>query len=316
MGSRILIDSLEADKQSYEDAKTLLISAFASPELRKSSCIKKLCLLKLKDGDDPFAFISKVKMLCESVKSLEIGPDDFLTYFVWGGLNDSFRSILSQITFKNRPSIHEILDKFFIANERYNQTLKTGSKQFKGKAHSERSSNTLAVNIKADKNLRCVLCFDLADTDHEHHIYKCPNFSDPKSKIERIKTLKGCIKCGKLNHQSEECKYRFQRKCRFCSQWHFDYICLKPVKDASNKLKDKEKISSSGVAVLKSETSDTVLSTFAFKLGSHDYRALKDTGSQSSFVTERLASKFNLKTLEKNLVLTIKGFIRSIFHRF
>ena len=86
--AKTLLSSLEADKQSYKDAKDLLVSAFASPENLKFNSINKLSNLRLGYGDDPFEFISKVKMLSESVNYLKMSNDDFLQFFVWRGLNE------------------------------------------------------------------------------------------------------------------------------------------------------------------------------------------------------------------------------------
>ena len=46
-----------------------------------------------------------------------------------------------------------------------------------------------------------------------------------KLKIEKLNQLSRCIKCGNLNHQSPQCKFKFQRKCKTCSKWHFDFLC-------------------------------------------------------------------------------------------
>ena len=71
-----MLDSLEADKQKYKDAKDLLISAFASVELRKYSTVKKLTELRLSEGDDPFIFISNLRTLLVSVQTLNINADE------------------------------------------------------------------------------------------------------------------------------------------------------------------------------------------------------------------------------------------------
>ena len=110
--AKILLWSLEADKQTYKDAKELLITAFASEETRKLTTIRKLTSLKLNPGDDPFTFISRLRTLCESVKVLKITSDDFLQYFAWSGLDENFKKELVQITTKIHPSIKEILDNF------------------------------------------------------------------------------------------------------------------------------------------------------------------------------------------------------------
>ena len=115
--AKILLNSLEADKQSFKDAKDLLISAFASVETRKFCAIRQLTELKLNKGDDPFVFISQLRNICESAKVLNLASDDFLQYFAWSGLEEKFKRELVQITGKTHPSIQDILDKFFIACE-------------------------------------------------------------------------------------------------------------------------------------------------------------------------------------------------------
>ena len=119
-----LLNALEADKQSFDEAKKLLIAAFASPELHMFNTINRLTKLKLGIQDDPFEFISKVKMLAESVHCLDIKTDDFLQYFAWNNINEKFKAHLVQITAKTRPSFQEIVDNFFVANERYANSLK------------------------------------------------------------------------------------------------------------------------------------------------------------------------------------------------
>ena len=38
------------------------------------------------------------------------------------------------------------------------------------------------------------------------------NFPDPKSKVERLRLLKGCLKCTKLNHEDSGCKFHFHKR--------------------------------------------------------------------------------------------------------
>ena len=81
--AKTLLSSLQADKQSYKDAKDLLVAAFASPGNLKFISINKLSNLCLGYGNDPFEFISRVKMLSESVNSL-VSNDDFLQFVLYG----------------------------------------------------------------------------------------------------------------------------------------------------------------------------------------------------------------------------------------
>ena len=297
--AKTLINSLEADKQSFEEAKKLLLNAFASPEIRKFSAIKRLTELRLNYDDDPFEFISKLKMLAESVDSLKIKSEDFLQYFAWSGLNQDFKSQLVQITTKNRPSFKEIIDNFFCANERYanDQKFKSNKRVHKGNEHS---TSSLGVDVKPKGKIsgqKCNLCADGSDAD-THPTFKCSRYLTSADKIERLKNLKGCVKCANLGHDVNQCKFRFKRKCVHCRKWHFDFLC--PRFSASNGPKAKgegnnavKTETNSGIVVLPCLSNDAVLPTFSFTTGEKGkmLRGLKDTGSQSSFITEKVVTE-------------------------
>ena len=67
---------------------------------------------------------------------------------------------------------------------------------------------------------------------------------------------------------------------------------------------------SSGIAVLPNVTADSALPTFTFCIGSHGelYRGLRDTGSQNTFISSKLANLFNFKVVISNVKLTINEF--------
>ena len=77
----VLMDSLESDKLSYDSAKVLLESVFASTPVRVFNTIKQISQMNLSSHQDPFEYISKMRKLTESVKLLKIVADPFLQYF-------------------------------------------------------------------------------------------------------------------------------------------------------------------------------------------------------------------------------------------
>ena len=98
---KCLLDSVEADKLKYKDAKDLLLSAFASVELRKYSAVKKLTELSLSDRDDPFIFISNLRTLLVSVQTLDINAEEFMKYFAWNGLNEILKRTLYKLLIRH-----------------------------------------------------------------------------------------------------------------------------------------------------------------------------------------------------------------------
>ena len=142
--ARLLLDSLELDKQTYSEAKKLLVSAFASPETRRTNTIKNLLDLRLQDKDDPYAFISKLRAIKESVDTLNIDAYEFLRYFCWQALNDEFKKHFIQITGKTTPSLDEILNNYFTACDRYETYRK---QNVKSSAASKQNTANYAVKL-------------------------------------------------------------------------------------------------------------------------------------------------------------------------
>ena len=68
----VLVNSLETDKQGYSHAKELLLKALASDDTRRFNVLRQLTKLKLSSGSEPFEFISKVRLITESFKKLNI----------------------------------------------------------------------------------------------------------------------------------------------------------------------------------------------------------------------------------------------------
>ena len=329
--AKTLLSSLEADKQTYNDAKQLLITAFASEETRKLSTIKELTSLRLNPEDDPFTYISRLRTICESVKVLKITSDDFLQYFAWLGLDENFKKELVQITTKTRPSIKEILDNFFVSCERYENAKKLHMKPSKNANTSSKfptenkTSFAIKVNsVKSNAIKNCSICSRIEGKDVMHAIYKCSKFPTPQQKLDKLKSLNGCTKCGNFSHYTDKCTFRFKKKCYHCSGWHFSFLCIKapsfsrtdreavhsqPNRESAASVSDKADITS-GVVVFPNLGNDSVLPTFTFRISGHEsvFRGLKDSGSQSSFISRRLYDLHRFETLKDDVSLSVTGF--------
>ena len=313
--AKILLNSLEAHKQSFKDAKNLLISAFASVETRKFCAIRQLTEIKLNKGDDPFVFISQLRNICESAKVLKLASDDFLQYSAWSGLEGNFKKELVQITGKTHPSIQDILDKYFIACERYDNSRKVKSCPSNDPKSSSDKTTSLAIKVKPDQKgfYSCPLCSEDCGKDADHVLHKCKKFATKKSELDKLKALNGCQKCGSIKHPTAKCRFKFRRRCVHCSQWHFDFLCGKnsPSEgNSSNEVSEQVTRTNSGVAVLPAVSGHSVLPTFTFNIPGKSklYRCIKDSGSQNTFISEKLCKLNNFKTVKENLTLTVNGF--------
>ena len=326
-----LLSSLEADKQHYKDAKDLLILAFASVDARKNSTISKLTNLYLKEGNDPFLFISSLRTICESIKMLSIDSDEFVRYFAWKGLNDRFRRHLVQITAKTHPSLNDIMSNFFVACERYDTDACSSSSKADLSSHKVTESKfhrtkekAVAFAVKAEVHdskkkfsPTCSLCSKVGNADSSHFIHKCVKFPSPSDKVKLLESKGGCVKCAQFSHVSNNCHFRFKKHCFNCNNWHMNYLCTsKSTGDKKSNPPDAERSGSSsppvnsGVATLPNSSSCSILPTFSFCInGSSDvYRGLQDSGSQSTFITNKLVLLHKLNIVQSNVKLTVNGF--------
>ena len=329
----ILIDSLESNKQSYDCAVALLKSAFDSRSIQVSNTIKQLSQMKLTYNQDPFEYISMMRKITEAVDLHKITSKEFLNYFFWSGLNDLFKEELVKITNKTHPSLDDINDHFFTASERYRDLqvkLKNRkSKQFKGndKIKPEQVNMAIAVESKqkeikdegkvVDHKVRlCILCM-ATNEGVDHPIYRCPVFADPISKLKKLAELKGCTKCGQINHIESKCNFRFKKKCN-CGNWHFNFLCAKvkgknEIPSHSNLAKDNSSVLNTNSNIidcfLNVGNSDSILPTFSCIANNrYQIRGLKDEGSQCNFIVESLAKELDLETVTDNVLVKVHGF--------
>ena len=194
-------------------------------------------------GDDPFVFISQLRNICESAMVLKLASDDFLQYFAWSGLEENFKKERIQITGKTHPSIQDILDKFFIACERYDNSCKVKYCPSNDPKSSSDKTTSLAIKVKPDQKgfYSCPLCSEDCGKDADHVLHKCKKFATKKSK------------CGSIKHPTAKCRFKFKRRCVHCSQWHFDFLCGKnsPSEgNSSNEVSKQVTRTNSGDAVL------------------------------------------------------------------
>ena len=329
-----LINSLSVKEQAFDKAKSLLEKAFASPEIRKFNTIKDLVNLKLNNSDDPYDYFSKISCLIDNVNSLKIASSDFLQYFCWNGLNSNFQSHLIQITNNSKPPLEEIVDNFFEACNRY-KVIKSKTVNSETVSTDATSLATKVSTSTPNKTFKCSLC-KREGKDDNHPLFKCNVFFDSELKVNKLKALNGCLKCGVLSHVTDSCNYKLRSRCKHCSQWHMSYLCLKvskpnddnfkektknvPPKSETKKTESKTKNVKESVQETNSKitvitealrTSDcdsqSILPTFTSVVNNVNIRILKDGGCQNNLINDKLANDLNLVTIKDSVKLTVKG---------
>ena len=333
-----LIDSLDPDRHTYDEARNLLMTALASRPIQVSNIIKQLSSLKLAYGSEPFKYMGEMRKITQAIDSLNITVDDIKQYFFLNGLNETFRAQLILVTNNSRPSLAEIMDKFYEANERYLHLQSAKKSKLEINSSNNKSVSSMAVNLpkvvptsKSNPFDTCPLC-----CDSSHGIHRCQTYRTPSEKVKILQKLGLCTLCANP-HLSDNCTWHFKNNCRHCNARHYSFLCLKlnPAGKVQTKIgvskadcaapksnkkpgasstegnssKIKVETKSNLVAAFSGQTKvdsyASVLGTFTCRdIAQRNLRGLWDCGSQSSFISEQCLSRLQYDVIDEvNLVV-------------
>ncbi len=338
--AKTLLSTIKVTDMTFTKAKDLLNEAYCDKLEQQFAIIRKMSKLQMTVYDDPYNWICQSRVLKDQIESLNITTDLILQYFLWEGLNDNFKSQYVNITNVSKPSLTQLLDNAFEANRRYAAFGNKGIHDTKLNA-AKTTGQIVSLATKVNKPLfqskpfipyfnRCSLCkYDGLRDSVDHKLNKCTIYPDPKDKIEKLKTIDGCTKCGYGNHIAVDCRYKFKNTCIICHQSHYSFLCTNkssgdqtPKTELNKNLNFKKENKNKKfrnttnqliqLAVQNTAFEKVILPTFSVNIRgekkSVPIRGLFDTASQSSFVTQDIADKLNLKVIERNICVTIYGF--------
>ena len=329
-----IIKSLEVGRQTYEDAKDLLQKAFANITAQQYRTLKQLSELKLNRNEDPYTFISKMRTITESFETLEISSEIVLQYFFWTGMNDELQQQFINITNSCKPNLAQIKKYTFDAAERY-LTLPRKTKMVSDSTLvSAATVNYSKENGTRPKRKYCGLCSGKGTAVETHNTFECRKYPTAEEKCTRLKSLNGCVKCGRMSHSTKECAFKFKQKCEFCNYFHFSYLCNQVTKNKDKKKitkkddkpqqpkKDTEKdsLQSGSVFIGKADIQqygeDSIIPTFSVKyFNKYTLRCMRDSGCQPNLITSKCAKILKLKPISNEFPLNINGFNKSEKHQ-
>ena len=323
--ARAIVDSLESTKQSYSEAKLLLTESLANPITQKFETLQSLIDMKLTLTKDPYVFIGEFRKLKDSVLNLKIDIETVLQFLLWRSLNDTMREQLINITNCNKPLLKDIETSIFSAIERYSVALKKFERRSDLSNRAKQSSYAASINVpvtetRVSAQSSAKIC-SLCSGNHAHYV--CTKYNSALQKINRLKEIGGCTKCGYSNHKFSQCKM-LNLKCKYCSGPHFPCLCKshdekltcyaqpneKPKQNSNRKSTEKITTSVASISGVFSSicNKNYALPTFTCKVNGTILRAMKDTGASMSLITKDFANKNKLKIIESNVSLTINGF--------
>lgn len=321
---KVLLESLDIEEQTYDDAKQLLQQAFGSTLTQKYDVLDKLSKLKLPMNGDPYVFIGELRSIESSIRNLGIDVKTVVQYFAWSGLNEKFQSQLVQITNCTKPSLDAINQCFFEATERYvklNERFNESKTKYRDGRNSSNNDSkvmsSLAVNTKVKSFIPCHLCVDDKARNIDHTIKDCKVYPNSRDKLRRLTQLNFCCKCAFKNHSTNACRFKFTSNCRTCNGEHMTYLCPKPFNPADNKFNrayTSNQMSCVQSAQFSVKDDQVLLPTFTVKVSrdnctkNREVRVLKDSGSQRNFILQSIADNLNLSVVRSDVELTVHGF--------
>lgn len=178
----------------------------------------------------------------------------------------------------------------------------------KGKRQSQDTSASKRpekVTLAAVDRQICKFC------KNKHPIFKCFKFLNlpVTRRVQEVDNMKLCQDCFHSDHAVENCKSQY--RCRRCAQTHNTLLHIEPNQNTTRETPSNSEASPSTTVSTKCTVSNQILlSTVQIWIydkdgNKHDCRALLDTGSQSSFIIEKLCRK--LGTNQRSVNMPICG---------
>ncbi|UYV80693.1 hypothetical protein LAZ67_19001416, partial [Cordylochernes scorpioides] len=293
--------------ENYAHAWATLVSRYDNKkELALSQCTKLFTLkpLKLINSKAIFGLLDMCNEAIRNLKSLGLERntlvDIFLIHFLQRKIGDDLK----------RQWELTLIDDGFPSYKNFIMFLEKQAKSLqsiKGYAKEDKSvvKQTHVYNSISKGDEKCLLC------KNSHPIFKCDKFHK-SSLLERwniIKTNNLCFNCLRSNHRVTSCK--FTMHCKSCNKKHHTLLhSFQP--ESLNTTSIKAPIAQSSISCFLSDTTrpnETILLSTAIvrvraENGSfHPCRALIDTGSQRSLITENCREKFNLPVKKSQLTV-------------
>ena len=149
----------------------------------------------------------------------------------------------------------------------------------------EKLSSTMSLSVQQNRRV-CLFC-----GSSDHYSDRCDVITDISLRKQKLRELKCCYKCLKPKHVASMCKKKvFCYKCKTQNK-HHTAICDKDVKSSSANVarSDKSIILQSASAYITDEKETTL----------EEILVLLDSGSQQTFVTEKIVKKLSLKPINE-----------------
>ncbi|XP_055611269.1 uncharacterized protein LOC129757912 [Uranotaenia lowii] len=250
--------------------------------------------------------------------------DPWLIHLVLEKLDKETRSLWAQrITEVENPSFEQFLefldnrcDALETCTAFSRMEVTTGKKEFEKKQfQGGRKVQTLHTTATENKQ-KCAKC------SSEHPIYQCSDFKNMnlKSKRELVQKERLCYNCLRNSHTVKQCQSKSVCRTADCKQRHHTLLCPSnsvpdqaPSGDSKQLLKNPEENNVVNINVAQVPVSPrrivgvlptAIVRVQGFDGNFHQARALIDSGSQASLISEICVNKLRLPRTNAKVVVS------------
>ena len=294
-----VIEGLSRSGEHYAEAVECLRSRYNRPRLIHQTHVRKIMEISpMKDGSGrELRYLHDVaQQHLRALKAMGHDPSDsFITSMLELKLDRNTMFEWQKFS-QESTSVPPYKDLLNFINLRAQASESTTSET---KIHKRPPPSRPVTSFAASASVSdCILC-----ENKRHPLYACPRFKSlPRDKmISTIREKELCMNCVRPGHFSSQCKS--VNKCRKCQKPHHTLIHTDKKESPDQTAPPTSIVSSNTAAGI---ASNTLLMTCQVVVKSPDgsstrVRALLDSASSTSFVSERLAQSLGLPRSRHNV---------------
>lgn len=305
------IQGLTLTEANYDAAIKLLQERFGRPQQIISAHMDQLLKVSPCSNDRPAGLRYVYDQICvhsRGLASLGVTSDQYGSLLIPVIMSKLPPEIRLQIARNSKDSvwkIEELLNVIKVeveAREASEMTMaKTsegGKSQSPGRDSKFRNQTPTANSLVSQQGgsfkIKCAYC------RNEHYSASCGVVRDTAQRRSILERDKRCFNCLRFDHETKECTN--PKKCRHCQQRHHQSICSmldqgKPKEVSAEEMKTTTTVSNKAKGTVLLQTAKAVAVNDVNSKTAR-VRILLDTGSQRTYVTNRLKSRLNLSPVK------------------
>ena len=310
--ARSVIEGLSQSGDQYSEATESLTARYNRPRLIHQAHVRKICETpSLKDGSgkELRRLHDSVQQHLRALKSMGEEPSgafitsmlelklDQATMFEWQKTSQESDKV---------PHYKKLLEFLNLRAQASETCSPNPQERRNGRSEHKRATRQIAAHpgSVSDSSTNCVAC-----KTEEHPLYTCPKFKGLPhyEMLSTVRLNNLCLNCFRPGHISRNCTS--SNRCR-CQKPHHTLLHIDS-KDANSEPAKKEPCTASIVAsnTQSGSNSNTLLMTCQVLVHAPDgsqvrARGLLDSGSSTSFISQRLVQSLHLQRFSKNLQIS------------